>query len=405
VTTRGRCCAITTYETYLAARASFTTEEWIDLLLQTIGFDPGLFGRRSRLLQLMRLIPFVERNYNLIELGPKGTGKSHIFSEFSPHGMLISGGEVTLPKLFVNNSSGRIGLVGYWDCVAFDEFAGREKRADKALVDVMKNYMANKTFSRGVETLGAEASMVFVGNTRHNVPYMLKNTDLFDELPKQYYDPAFIDRLHAYIPGWEIEVIRAEMFSSGYGFVVDYLAEILRHMRNDDFSNRYQLLFTLSSEISTRDRDGVQKSFSGLMKLLFPAGGATDCEVEEILTLAMEGRKRVKDQLMRIDTTYPEVDFSFSSDGGKKVSVVTLEEATYPAHYFPHANRGGTTPAPQGASEVGAAGPQFAPTRPAAAEAIPPPSKKGIGCLRRIKKGSISISCLVHISVVRKRSR
>jgi ATP-dependent Lon protease len=375
------------YDSYLTARAEFTTEEWIDLLMQTVGFNPELFGRRSKLLQLMRLIPFVERNYNLIELGPKGTGKSHIFSEFSPHGMLISGGEVTLPKLFVNNSSGKIGLVGYWDCVAFDEFAGKEKRADKALVDVMKNYMANKTFSRGVETLGAEASMVFIGNTRHNVPYMLKNSDLFDELPKQYYDPAFIDRLHAYIPGWEIEVIRAEMFSSGYGFVVDYLAEILRHMRGDDFSNRYQDLFTLSSEISTRDRDGVQKSFSGLMKLLFPAGGATDAEVEEVLTLATEGRKRVKDQLMRIDSTYPEVDFSFSGHGGKKVSVTTLEEAMYPAYYFRHANPGGATPASQSAGEMVGVEPQSAPAQPATAATTAPKLKEGHRMFAENQKG------------------
>ena len=151
--------------------------------MQSIGFNPEAFGRRSKLLQLMRLIPFVERNYNLIELGPKGTGKSHIYSEFSPHGQLISGGEVTIPKLFVNNSNGRIGLVGYWDVVAFDEFAGREKTANKALVDIMKNYMANKSFSRGVNPMGAEASFAFVGNTDHNVPFMLKNSDLFEALP------------------------------------------------------------------------------------------------------------------------------------------------------------------------------------------------------------------------------
>jgi ATP-dependent Lon protease len=161
---------------YLAARRQFTTDEWIDLLIQSIGFAPEMFGRRAKLLQLTRLIPFVERNYNLVELGPKGTGKSHIFSEFSPHGMLISGGEVTVPKLFVNNSNGKIGLVGYWDVVAFDEFAGKKKRADKALVDIMKNYMANKSFSRGVETLGAEASMVFIGNTSHNPSRTCSNT-------------------------------------------------------------------------------------------------------------------------------------------------------------------------------------------------------------------------------------
>jgi len=321
------------YDAFLEARAGFTTEEWIDLLFQTVGFDPEMFGRRSKLLQLMRLVPFVERNYNLIELGPKGTGKSHIFSEFSPHGILISGGEVTVPKLFVNNSSGKIGLVGYWDVVAFDEFAGRQKRVDKALVDIMKNYMANKSFSRGVETLGAEASMVFVGNTKHNVPYMLKHTDLFEELPEKYYDSAFIDRLHAYVPGWEIDVIRGEMFASGYGFVVDYIAEILRHMRNDDYSNRYLGMFTLSSDISTRDRDGVNKTFSGMMKLLFPADNATLAEVEEVLHLAMEGRKRVKDQLFRIDNTYPETDFSFAARDGRSVKVATLEETEHPQHY------------------------------------------------------------------------
>ena len=163
------------YDGYKEARTKFSKDEWIDLLMQSIGFDPEAFGRRSKLLQLMRLIPFVERNYNIIELGPKGTGKSHIYSEFSPHGQLISGGEVTIPKLFVNNSNGRIGLVGYWDVVAFDEFAGREKTANKALVDIMKNYMANKTFSRGVNPMGAEASFAFVGNTDHNVPYMLKH--------------------------------------------------------------------------------------------------------------------------------------------------------------------------------------------------------------------------------------
>ncbi|MBJ7403473.1 MULTISPECIES: BREX system Lon protease-like protein BrxL [Hyphomicrobiales] len=355
------------YDAYLEARGGFTTDEWIDLLFQTVGFDPEMFGRRSKLLQLMRLVPFVERNYNLIELGPKGTGKSHIFSEFSPHGILISGGEVTVPKLFVNNSSGKIGLVGYWDVAAFDEFAGRQKRVDKALVDIMKNYMANKSFSRGVETLGAEASMVFVGNTKHTVPYMLKHTDLFEELPEKYYDSAFIDRLHTYVPGWEIDVIRGEMFASGYGFVVDYLAEILRHMRNDDYSNRYQGLFSLSSDISTRDRDGVNKTFSGMMKLLFPSDNATETEVEEMLHLAMEGRKRVKDQLLRIDSTYPETDFSFTARDGRKIIAATLEETEYPQYYHKRAARL-EEPEPSVKPASDAAGMPTAPAAPAVAE-------------------------------------
>lgn len=328
------------FDSYTTSRREFTTDEWIDLLIQSIGFNPQLFGRRAKLIQMVRLIPFAERNYNLVELGPKGTGKSHIFSEFSPHGMLISGGEVTVPKLFVNNSNGRIGLVGYWDVVAFDEFAGKKKRTDKALVDIMKNYMANKSFSRGVETLGAEASMVFVGNTSHNVPYMLKHSDLFDELPESYHDAAYLDRLHHYIPGWEVDTIRGEMFSDGYGFVVDYIAEVLKSMRNDDYSDRYQQHFTLGSDISTRDRDGIHKTFSGLMKILHPHGDATKEEIEEILRLAVEGRKRVKDQILRIDSTMADVKFGYLDKAGEWHGVTTLEEDEYPL-YYRHTRRGG----------------------------------------------------------------
>ena len=322
------------FDGYVEARNQFTTDEWIDLLIQSIGFNPELFGKRSKLTQLVRLIPFCERNYNLIELGPKGTGKSHIYSEFSPHGILISGGEVSVPKLFVNNSSGKIGLVGYWDVVGFDEFAGKQKRVEKALVDIMKNYMANKSFSRGVETFGAEASMVFIGNTQHTVPYMLKHSNLFDELPDKFYDSAFLDRIHFYIPGWEVDIIRGEMFSNSYGFVVDYLAEILRAMRNHDYSDRYKEHFSLSSDLSTRDRDGINKTFSGLMKILYPQGGASKDEIEEILKFAIEGRKRVKDQLMRIDSTYPTVCFTYLDHSGKAKSIRTLEEEEYPHYYY-----------------------------------------------------------------------
>jgi len=200
----------------------------------------------------------------------------------------------------------------------------------------MKNYMANKSFSRGVETLGAEASMVFVGNTNHTVPYMLKHTDLFDPLPEKFHDSAFLDRLHSYIPGWEVDVIRGEMFSDGYGFVVDYIAEILKSLRSHDFSDRYQGKFRLSDEISTRDRDGINKTFSGLMKILFPSGEASDAEVEEVLRVAIEGRKRVKDQLLRIDSTYPAVRFSYFSQDGKEHLVTTLEEQEYPGSYHRH---------------------------------------------------------------------
>jgi ATP-dependent Lon protease len=321
------------FDEYLVSRRAFSTDEWIDLLIQSIGFNPDFFSRRSKLLQLVRLIPYCERNYNLIELGPKGTGKSHIYSEFSPHGILISGGEVTVPKLFVNNSSGKIGLVGYWDVVAFDEFAGKKKRADRALVDILKNYMANKSFSRGIETLGAEASMTFVGNTQHTLAHMLRHSDLFDDLPEQYHDSAFLDRLHFYIPGWEMDIIRGEMFSDGYGFVVDYLAEILRNMRNHDYSHLYREHFTVSADVSTRDRTSVEKTLSGLMKVLYPHQEASVEEIEELVRFAMEGRKRVKDQLLRIDPTYAEVSFAYTNDADETFSVRTLEEEQYPRQY------------------------------------------------------------------------
>ena len=183
--------------------------------------------------------------------------------------------------------------------------------------------------------LGAEASMVFVGNTQHTLPYMLKHTDLFDDLPEKYHDSAFLDRLHFYIPGWEVDIIRGEMFSSGYGFVIDYLAEILRTFRNHDFSHLYNEQFTLNKNISTRDRDGINKTFSGLVKILFPHGEAAPDEIEEILNFAVEGRKRIKDQLMRIDPTYAEVDFGYTVKNDKKtISVSTLEERQYPKHYW-----------------------------------------------------------------------
>lgn len=333
------------FDTYLEARKQFSTDEWIDLLLQSIGLNPAMFGARDKLLQLLRLIPFCERNYNLIELGPKGTGKSHVYSEFSPHGMLLSGGEVTVPKLFVNNATGKIGLVGYWDCVAFDEFAGKKKRVDKALVDILKNYMANKTFSRGVETLGAEASMAFVGNTDHNVPYMLKHSHFFDALPDKFCDSAFIDRLHFYIPGWEIETLRGDMFSTSYGFVVDYLAEILRFLRDRDYSDRFQEDFTLSDQVSVRDRDAIHKTFSGLLKILFPAGEpSSKDEMELLLQFAMEGRKRVKDQMMRVDPTFAEVHFAYTTKDGTERTVSTLEETEFPQFYY----KDGQAPADDG---------------------------------------------------------
>mgnify|MGYP004668112909 FL=1 len=322
------------FEGFVERRSHFTEDEWIDVLIRSIGLDPGQLGHRAKLFQLTRLITYCERNYNLVELGPKGTGKSHVFSEFSPHGILISGGEVTPAKLFVNNSTGKIGLVGYWDCVAFDEFAGKNKKPKADIVDIMKNYMANKSFSRGIEQVTAEASMVFVGNTSHDVSYMINKTDLLEDLPAVYHDPAFIDRLHAYIPGWEMDIIRGDMFCSDFGFIVDYLAEALRAMRPMDYSGEIDRFFELSSSISTRDRDGVVKTCAGLMKILFPGRNETAEEAAEIVEFALELRKRVKDTLIRIDETFERVDFAYRlKDGGAWKRVATLEELDYPTTY------------------------------------------------------------------------
>lgn len=320
-------------DAHIEGRKQFTTQEWIDALIRSIGLDPAQLGERAKLFQLTRLIPFCERNYNLVELGPKGTGKSHVYSEFSPHGILISGGEVTPAKLFVNNSTGKIGLVGYWDCVAFDEFAGKNKRPKPDIVDILKNYMANKSFSRGIEQVTAEASLVFVGNTSHDVSYMINQTDLFEDLPVVYHDSAFIDRIHAYIPGWEVDIIRGDMFSSDYGFIVDYLAEALRSLRALDYSGLYRERFELSDDLSTRDRDGVLKTYSGLMKIIFPGKDATVEEEERILEFAMELRKRVKDQIYRIDETFARTHFRFRQKGGAWHEVTTLEEVNFPRMY------------------------------------------------------------------------
>lgn len=316
---------------YKAQRSNFTTDEWMDLLMQSIGLNPEEFSTRSKFIQLSRLIPFTENNYNFIELGPKGTGKSHIFSELSPHGILISGGEVSKAKLFVNNSNGAIGLVGYWDVIAYDEFAGKTKKVDRGLVDIMKNYMANKSFSRGTDVYQAEASMVFVGNTDHSVQYMMKHTHLFDALPKDYHDTAFLDRIHAYIPGWEVSKLRNELFTNDFGFIVDYIAEVLKSLRKEDHSKFYQQYFTLSNSITTRDKTAIEKTFSGLIKIIFPDLKMTKEDVKTILDFAIECRKRVKDQLIKMDETFNDdpVYFEYTDEANQKFEVLTLEEIEY----------------------------------------------------------------------------
>ncbi|MCG8734770.1 BREX system Lon protease-like protein BrxL, partial [Tenacibaculum finnmarkense] len=321
---------------YVNLRKEFTTDEWLDLLMHSIGLNPKYFNKRDKFIQLSRLIPHTENNYNFIELGPKGTGKSHIFSELSPHGVLVSGGDVSKARLFVNNSGNKIGLVGFWDVVALDEFEQEKggKRTDGDLVKIMQNYMANQSFNRGKETYQATASMAFVGNTKHNVPYMLKNSHLFESIPEGYLKGAFLDRMHMYIPGWEVRILKTAVFSSEYGFIVDYLAELLREMRKYDFSSLMDKYVTLDGSLTTRDKTAIRKTFSGLVKLIYPHQEVSEKEVLELLNFSIEGRKRVKDQLYIIDETFrgEPVEFKYTIlSNGVDVFPETLENLNYKA--------------------------------------------------------------------------
>lgn len=323
-------------EEYLDLRKNFTTDEWMDLLMHSIGLDPEYFSKRDKLIQLSRLIPHVENNFNFIELGPKGTGKSHVFSELSPHGVLVSGGDVSKARLFVNNNGNKIGLVGYWDVVALDEFEQEKggKRTDGDLVKIMQNYMANQSFNRGKETYQATASMAFVGNTKHNVPYMLKNSHLFESIPDAYVKGAFLDRMHLYIPGWEVRILKSSVFSREYGFIVDYLAELLRELRKSDYSTLLDEKISLDGSLTTRDKTAIRKTFSGLSKIIYPHMEVSDPELYELLDFSIEGRKRVKDQLYIVDETFKKepVDFKYTIiSSGDEVSPETLENQNYQA--------------------------------------------------------------------------
>lgn len=317
-------------EEYIDLRQHFNTDEWLDLLMHSIGLNPEYFNRRGKFIQISRLITHVENNYNFIELGPKGTGKSHIFSELSPHGVLVSGGDVSKASLFVNNNGNKIGLVGYWDVVCLDEFENESggKRVDSDLVKIMQNYMANQSFNRGKESYQATASMAFVGNTKHTVPWMLKNAHLFESIPEGYIKGAFLDRMHMYIPGWEVKILKESVFSDEYGFIVDYLAEILRDLRKSDYSGVIEEVVELDGSLSKRDKLAIRKSFSGLMKIIYPNKKVTQEELLEVLDFAIEGRRRVKDQLYIIDETFRNEPVTFQyrvRSSGKEVEVNMLE--------------------------------------------------------------------------------
>lgn len=319
---------------FIEARKAFSADEWLDLLMHSIGLNPEFFNKRGKLIQISRLITHVENNFNFIELGPKGTGKSHIFSELSPHGVLVSGGDVSKARLFVNNTGNKVGLVGYWDVVALDEFEQEKggKKVDGDLVKIMQNYMANQSFNRGKETYQATASMAFVGNTKHTVPYMLKNSHLFESIPEGYIKGAFLDRMHMYIPGWEVRILKSSVFTKDFGFIVDYLAEILKELRKSDYSGLMDRYVELDGSLTTRDKTAVRKSFSGLAKILFPHKEMTETEILEILDFSVEGRKRVKDQLYIIDETFRNEPVTFQyrvKSSGKTVEPETLEKLNY----------------------------------------------------------------------------
>jgi ATP-dependent Lon protease len=321
-------------EEYIESRKAFNSEEWLDLLMQSIGLNPEYFNKRGKLIQISRLITHTENNFNFIELGPKGTGKSHIFSELSPHGVLVSGGDVSKARLFVNNTGNRIGLVGFWDVVALDEFEQEKggKKVDGDLVKIMQNYMANQSFNRGKDTYQATASMAFVGNTKHTVPYMLKNSHLFESIPDGYIKGAFLDRMHMYIPGWEVRILKSSVFTKDYGFIVDYLAEILKELRKADYSGLMDRFIELDGSLTTRDKTAIRKSFSGLAKLLYPNKEMNEAQVLELLDFAIEGRKRVKDQLYIIDETFRSERVSFKyriKSSGVEVEPETLEKLNY----------------------------------------------------------------------------
>jgi ATP-dependent Lon protease len=321
-------------EEYIESRKAFTSDEWLDLLMQSIGLNPEYFNKRGKLIQISRLITHTENNFNFIELGPKGTGKSHVFSELSPHGVLVSGGDVSKARLFVNNTGNRIGLVGFWDVVALDEFEQEKggKKVDGDLVKIMQNYMANQSFNRGKDTYQATASMAFVGNTKHTVPYMLKNSHLFESIPDGYIKGAFLDRMHMYIPGWEVRILKSAVFTKDYGFIVDYLAEILKELRKADYSGLMDRFIELDGSLTTRDKTAVRKSFSGLAKLIYPNKEMNEAQVLELLDFAIEGRKRVKDQLYIIDETFRSERVSFKyriKSSGIEAEPETLEKLNY----------------------------------------------------------------------------
>jgi ATP-dependent Lon protease len=323
-------------------RKKFTKDEWMDVLIRSTGMEPTQLDQRVKWHLLLRLVPLVENNYNMCELGPRGTGKSHVYKELSPNSILVSGGQTTVANLFYNMSSRKIGLVGLWDCVAFDEVAGIRFK-DKDGIQIMKDYMASGSFARGKEEKNANASMVFVGNINQSVDTLVKTSHLFAPFPEEMAnDSAFFDRMHYYLPGWEIPKMRPNLITENYGFIVDYLAEFFREMRKRMFSDAIDRFFNLGNNLNQRDTNAVRRTVSGMMKLLYPNGEFTKEDVREVLEYALEGRRRVKEQLKKIGgMEFYDVMFSY-------IDKETLEE-----HYVSVPEQGGGKLIPEGMGKPG----------------------------------------------------
>lgn len=325
-----------------SGRKAFTKEEWIDVLLRSIGMEPDTLTDREKWLLLARMIPLVENNFNLCELGPRSTGKSHLFKEISPNSILVSGGQTTVANLFYNMGRKTVGLVGLWDCVAFDEVAGINFK-DKDGIQIMKDYMASGSFARGKEEKAASASMVFVGNINQSVDVLLKTSSLFAPFPPEMgTDTAFLDRMHCYIPGWEIPKFRPEHFTDDYGFITDYLAEFIRELRKEQCGDALDSYFRLGKNLNQRDTIAVRKMVGGFIKLLYPDGEYTKSELEEIIQLSLEMRRRVKEQLKKLGgMEFYDVNFSY------------IDNETFEEHYVSVPEQGGGKLIPEGLCNPG----------------------------------------------------
>lgn len=327
---------------YKENRALFTKDEWVDLLLRSIGMEPDELNEREKWLLLLRMIPLVENNFNICELGPRSTGKSHLYKEISPNSILVSGGQTTVANLFYNMGRKTVGLVGLWDCVAFDEVAGI-KFKDKDGIQIMKDYMASGSFARGKEEKAASASMAFVGNINQSVDVLLKTSSLFDPFPPEMgQDTAFLDRIHCYLPGWEVPKFRPDHFTNDYGFITDYLSEVMRELRKDQQGDALDKYFRLGKNLNQRDTIAVRRIISGLVKLVYPDGKYDKQQLEEIVKIALEMRRRVKEQLKKIGgMEFYDVNFSY------------IDNETFEENYVSVPEQGSSTLIPEGMCNPG----------------------------------------------------